>query len=202
MNKALNSLAAVAVVVVLSTAACTAGAPASATAAPGVPTFAGGPTTVPLTTSGSSNQPTATGAAVAPQVPICQAADTCQALDAVQMPLDCVKKVPYTNVLVPLGTKFEVQDQSGAFICDDTGTVVNGKEVVTCHGKELFSFQLKLTNAACNGANLQTDTGQCQQGYGYDAAKNCCSPASGGADGFAMVTVNLGGCPLPNSSKP
>jgi len=113
-----------------------------------------------------------------------------------------VKKVPYVNVLVPPGTKYEVLDKSGAFVCDDTGMVVNDKEVLTCRGKVLYSFQLKLTNASCDSGALQTGTGQCQEGYGFDAAQNCCAPVSAGSGGSTTVTINLPGCPTPMPSNP
>jgi hypothetical protein len=129
------------------------------------------------------------------QAPICQASETCAALNAEQIPLSCVKKVPYTNVLVPVGTTFEVLDQSGSFMCLDTGVVVNGEEVLTCHGTPLFSFQLRLTNAACSGSSLATGTGQCDNDYGYDSAQKCCAPSSTALAGSAVVTVNLAACP-------
>ncbi len=132
------------------------------------------------------------------EAPLCQASETCAALDAEQIPLSCVKKVPYTNVLVPVGTTFEVLDQSGDFMCLDTGVVVNGKEVLSCHGTELYSFQLRLTNTACTGTSLATGTGQCEDGYGYDAEQKCCTPLSGASTGSTIVSVNLGACPLPN----
>ena len=139
-----------------------------------------------------------TASNVVSEAPVCQASNSCEALDAVQIPLDCVKKVPYTNVLVPPDTTFEVVDSSGAFICNDTGVVVNGKKVVTCHGKQLSSFELTLTNPACGDTMLSTGTGQCQQGYGFDAAQKCCLPLSGAADGSTTVSVWLGACPVPS----
>ncbi len=132
------------------------------------------------------------------QAPICAASATCAALDAVQIPLSCVKKVPYTNVLVPVGSTFEVLDESGSFVCLDTGVVVNGKEVITCHGTQLYSFQLRLSNPACAGTDLQTGTGQCDVGYGYHVTQKCCAPVSVGSEGSTVVTVNLGACPGPN----
>jgi hypothetical protein len=129
--------------------------------------------------------------------PLCAAAASCAALNAEQIPLQCVKKVPYTNVLVPRGTTFEVVDASGDFTCTDSGVVVNGKEVLTCHGKELYAFQLKLSNPACSASTLPTDRGQCQPGYGYDASQKCCTPVGGDADGSTVVSVNLGACPVP-----
>ncbi len=133
------------------------------------------------------------------QAPLCAATASCAALGAEQIPVGCVKKVPYTNVLVPTGTTFEVLDQSGNFSCVDSGVQVNGQEVLTCHGTPLFAFQLKLTNAACAGTLLDTSTGQCQDGYGYDATAKCCAPVSDSSAGTATVTINLGGCPLPSN---
>ncbi len=163
---------------------------------PGVPVLGGGTNANPGTTA--PNEPAATLAnASAEQPPICAATASCAALNAEQIPLDCVKKVPYTNVLVPQGTTFQVVDSSGDFSCIDSGVVVNDKEVLTCHGKELYSFQLQLRNASC-GDSLQIGTGQCQDGYGYDAAQKCCAPAGTNGDGSTTVTINLGACPLPS----
>ncbi len=187
--------AAITILMVLLGAACSAPAQAP-TITPSIPQFVGGPTKeAPIVAP--SLQPTSTSNVVS-QAPVCQASNSCEALDAVQVPLDCVKKVPYTNVLVPPGTTFEVVDKSGAFLCNDTAVVVNGKKVLTCHGKELYSFELKLTNSACGGGTLTTGTGQCQEGYGYDAGQKCCAPVTGATAGSTIVRVQLGACPLPN----
>ena len=53
---------------------------------------------------------------------------------------------------------------------------MDGKNVITCTGKELWTYELKLTNSACAANALATGTGQCQEGLGYDAAQNCCAP--------------------------
>ena len=141
------SLAAVALLVAALAAACSAPAPVAPTSPPSAPTFSPPPTAQALATAAPAIQPTTANPVLAP---ICQASTSCEALNAEQIPLDCVKKVPYVNVLVPPGTNYEVLDKSGDFVCDDTGMVVNGKQVLTCRGKVLFSFQLKLTNAACD----------------------------------------------------
>lgn len=143
--------------------------------------------------SGSANQPQANAALA----PVCQSANTCQAPSSEQVEIGCVDKIPYTNVLVPADTQFEVVDKSGNFNCTDSGTVVNGKTVLTCRGKQLYTFDLKLSGSACGAANLTTGTGQCQAGYGYDSAQQCCAPVSGDTAGSTTVQVNLGGCPLP-----
>ncbi|HEX8993436.1 MAG TPA: hypothetical protein VF784_17280, partial [Anaerolineales bacterium] len=66
-------------------------------------------------------------------------------------------------------------DKSGDFVCVDSGVLPNGRDVITCHGKELYSFQLQLTNPSCKGTTLPTDTGLCDQGYGYDPTQECCA---------------------------
>ncbi len=109
----------------------------------------------------------------------------------------CVEKIPYTNILVDPGTTFEVLDKSGKYSCANSGQKIDGKTVITCTGKELFSFNLKLTNPACSGRNLITGTGQCQEGFGFDAAQGCCSPITGNKAGSVTIKVNLGACPLP-----
>jgi hypothetical protein len=132
------------------------------------------------------------------EAPMCQASETCAALNAEQIPLSCVKKVPYTNVLVPLGTTFQVLDDTGDFMCLDSGVVVSGKEVLTCHGAQLYSFQLRLSNTACTNSTLALGTGHCDEGYGYDATQRCCAPLTGGLAGSTTVSVNLGACPPLN----
>lgn len=196
MNKALVYLAAIALLVSLSMSACSVLTPGKSTAAPSI--SGGGLATELFRNSAPSLQPTSLGSGASQDVPICQASETCQAFDAEQIPLDCVKKIPYTNVLVPPGTKFEVVDKSGDFTCIDTGLVVNGKEVLTCHGKQLYSFELSLTNASCGASPLATGTGKCQDGYGYDVAQKCCTAIPSGTDGSITVRVNLGACPVPN----
>ena len=202
MNKTYYPIAAMAVLILLFAAACSAPAP---TAAPqqqaSAPTLDVQAPTEPPMPAPTTIQPAPQANNGGAQAPICQAASSCQALNAQQVQLECIKKVPYTNVLVPQGTKFETVDNTGLFVCNDTGQVVNGQDVITCRGKPLWSYNLKLTNAACGAGNLQTGTGQCQQGYGYDAAQQCCSPVTSGSAGFAMVTVNMAGCPEINNNN-
>ncbi len=181
MRKTPFMVAGIALLTILAAAAC---APAA--------------TSAPAANVPTANQP----AAAAPAVPLCKAATTCQAPVAELHKIDCANKVPYTNVLVPAGTNFEVVDKSGNFTCNDSGNVVDGKTVLTCYGTQLQTFDLKLTNGACGGAALTTGTGQCQQGYGYDAAQNCCAPTGGDQAGSTTVHVDLGGCPLPRVTLP
>jgi hypothetical protein len=148
------------------------------------------PAVVPTTQTFAPACQNAASSCVAPEVPPIDAANTY-----------CVKKIPYTNIPVPDGTTFEVLDKSGDYICADSGTFDNdGKRIITCHGRELYKFDLKLTNPACGVSNLQTGTGQCQDGFGFDAAQGCCAPLTSGGDaGSVVVTVNLGACPEPRN---
>jgi hypothetical protein len=179
MQRPTFSLAAIALLVTIAAAACSSATPAAQQ--PAAP---------------PANQQSA----AVQTAPLCQNAGTCKAPTAEFFQLDCVNKVPYTNVLVPPGTKFEVLDKSGDFKCSDSGALSKGKMVITCYGRQLYGFDLKLTGAACGASNLATDTGQCQQGYGYDAAQQCCAPVSGGSSGSTTVHVDLGGCPLPRGA--
>lgn len=134
--------------------------------------------------------------------PICQTGTSCQVPTAEQNQIECVNKIPYTNILVEPGTSFEVLDKSGDFTCNDSGMVVDGKSVISCFGRELYRFDLKLTNTSCGGANLQAGTGQCQEGFGFDAAQQCCAPMGGDSAGSVVVSVELGACPLPQILTP
>ena len=185
-------------VVTILGAACSS-APQQA-AAPSIPQSVAD-TPAPLATA-APNVPPPAPAGGGSLAPVCQGSASCVAPVAEQHQVDCVKKVPYTNVSVPPGTTFEVLDKSGNFNCADSGMVVNGKEVLTCHGTQLLSFDLKLTNTSCGGGTLQTGTNQCQQGYGYDAAQNCCAPVTGDSGGSTTVRVDLGACPLPQGVQP
>ena len=129
--------------------------------------------------------------------PACQAAASCAApavTDTVASDRYCVEKIPYQNILVDAGVTFEVLDPS-KLTCLDNGTMVDGKHVVECHGTEAWSSQVKFTNTACSTNSLTTGTGQCQEGLGYDAANNCCSPLTAGDAGSVTITVNMGECP-------
>jgi hypothetical protein len=193
-------------VLVAGTACAPAATPASApapgglaTQAPALPPTAAepaneAPPSAPTTASGAAQPP-----AAAQSAPLCQTTNACADAAAEQHEIGCVDKIPYTNILVAPDTQFEVMDKSGDFSCSDSGTSVDGKTVLTCHGKQLFSFDLKLTGAACSNS-LSTGSDQCQEGYGYDAAQQCCAPVEGQASGSTTVRVDLGACPLPRPS--
>src|SRR5688500_4417536 len=135
--------------------------------------------------------------------PACQTSSSCTAptlTDTEANNTYCVTKIPYQNIMAPAGTIFEPISKEGdpeffPLICDDSGTVVDGLNVFSCRGAELWTYDLKITPAAC-GATLETGTTQCAQGEGYDAAQNCCAPVSGDAGGAVTIKVNMGACPI------
>ena len=113
----------------------------------------------------------------------------------------CVKKIRYHNILIPQGTTFETIDSTGDFKCFDQNQVEDGKSIISCTGEELMTYQLKLTNSSCGGgSNLQTGTGQCQEGYGFDATNQCCAAVGTGSGGSTTIAVNIGACPGPQSN--
>jgi hypothetical protein len=134
--------------------------------------------------------------------PACQTSSSCTAptlTDTEANNTYCVTKIPYQNIMAPAGTIFEPISKEGdpeffPLICDDSGTVVDGLNVFSCRGAELWTYDLKITPAGC-GASLQTGTAQCAEGQGYDAAQNCCAPVTGGG-GSVTIKVNMGACPI------
>jgi hypothetical protein len=118
-----------------------------------------------------------------------------QVVDTVANETYCVEKVPYINILIDEGVTWE-ELAPDKLTCSDSGTVVDGKRVLTCHGTELWTSGLKLTNSACGASTtLVTGTGQCPDGFGYDATQVCCAPVTGGTEASTTINVNIGGCP-------
>jgi hypothetical protein len=181
--------------------ACGGGAPVEPAPAAEQP-----PTAEPPPAEPAPVEPTQPAEPVAPEptqpqyAPFCDAAPAECSAPTVEM-LDnkyCVEKVPYAIMSVPAGTTYESLDPD--MVCVDQ-MHSDGNLRITCHsvtGKELWSYDLKLCNGSCIAPALQMETGQCPDGYGYDAASMCCaapSPASG--DGCTTYKVDLGACPEP-----
>ena len=176
----------------------------------------GGPASVPEPTAAVEQSPavdpaspppaTATSAPVEPSpaqptqsqyAPFCQSAPSSCGAPTVTM-LDnkyCIKKVPYAIMSVPAGTTYESQDPD--LQCVDQ-MHSDGTMRVSCHsltGKQLWSYDLQICNSACSAPTLQTGTGQCPEGYGYDSFQSCCAaPVPASSDGCSMYQVDLGAC--------
>jgi hypothetical protein len=113
----------------------------------------------------------------------------------------CVERVPYAIMAAPAGTTYESQDPD--MECVDQ-MHNDGTLRITCHsisGKDLWSYDLKVCNSACSATSLEMGTGQCPEGYGYDAANQCCSaPAPSNSDGCTIYRVDLGVCQGANEN--
>jgi hypothetical protein len=194
MKKPTYLLLSMTVFVVLFASACSGAAPATQAAPPPVEVV---PTQAPVEVAPTAapEQPVATLQTFAPA---CQAPTSCatpEVKDTEAASTFCVDKIPYQNINVAPGTLFESLDPSGELKCQDSGTVVDGKSVITCSGKQLWTYELKFTNSACAANTLTTGTGQCQDGLGYDAAQNCCAPLTAADSGSVTIKVNMGACP-------
>lgn len=85
--------------------------------------------------------------------------------DTVAAETYCVTKIPYQNLLLDPGITFESQDPSGELKCADSGTDVDGKNVITCTGKELWTYELKLTDTANSSSTvIKVNIGACPAG--------------------------------------
>jgi hypothetical protein len=194
MKKTKLILMTMTVFVVLFASACGGSAPAETAAEAPVESQ-------PVVEAPAENQEVAPAQSFAPACQTTSSSCAAPALtDTIPNNTYCVQKIPYQNILAPAGTVFEPLPKTGdpehfPLICDDSGTVVDGMNVFSCRGAELWTYDLRVTPAGC-GATLQTGTGQCAEGQGYDAAQNCCAPVTGSSGGAVTIKVNMGACPI------
>jgi len=92
--------------------------------------------------------------------PACQVASSgCEAPTVTMLDNSyCVEKVPYAIMSLPAGTTYESEELD--FQCRDQ-MHSDGTMRVTCHsvtGKQLWPFDLRLCNSACNVQPLQAGT--------------------------------------------
>lgn len=102
----------------------------------------------------------------------------------------CVNGIPYTTYLVAKGTTYE--PSSTEFECTPAGEK-DGKDLVTCSGKPLFAFDLKVCMPPPVLPALNTDSGQCpSDAAGFDETNQCCAmppPPDAGCVVFATGTT-------------
>lgn len=160
------------------------------TLAPVAPTSTSAP---PVVQSVVPVTPPATTALSAPVCASDPLASACSAPVAEERDKFCVKKVPYTQIVLPVGTIWEPVDP--LLQCTDEG-IRGGMQVITCHSIQTnFSYDLKVCSSACSAnSTLTTGTGQCSQGYGFSAAGNCCWPVPTTDAGCALFKVDIGTC--------
>lgn len=103
----------------------------------------------------------------------------------------CIAKIPYTLVGITPGSTFEILDEG--MTCRDE-KVRGGVQQYSCTGEQLYSYEVKVCNAACAAPSLQTDSARCAEGFGYSAAAGCCWSTSALEAGCVIYKVDIGGC--------
>jgi hypothetical protein len=111
----------------------------------------------------AQQQPVATAAPVesAPTEAPASSGGTLVFPDTVASETYCVQKIPYQNLLLDQGMTFETQDPRGELKCTDSGTDVDGKNVITCTAKELWTYDLKITDANNASTVIKVNMGAC-----------------------------------------
>lgn len=148
MKKTKSILMLTAVFVVIFAAAC--GAPAAPATQAAAPAVQQPVVEQPAVQQPAAEQPTAEQPVTAPLV----------LTDTVASETYCVQKIPYQNIMLDPGATFESLDTKGELKCADSGTVVDGKNVITCTGKELWTYELKITTEAGSGV-MKVNIGAC-----------------------------------------
>jgi hypothetical protein len=131
MKKTNAILMLTAVFVVIFAAACSTPAPATQAAAPAVEQPVQEQPVVPANTEVAPAAPVENPAAEAPA----SSGGTFEYPDTIASETYCEQKIPYQNLLMDQGITFEPQDPKGELKCADSGTEVDGKNVITCTAK-------------------------------------------------------------------
>ncbi len=100
----------------------------------------------------------------------------------------CVDKKPYTVVALPQDATFESLNPQMSCILE---RVDNGKNMISCAGQELFSYDLKVCLPA---AASTADLGKCDPGTTFDSVNQCCQPDPPSGAGCTIFKVDLGAC--------
>jgi hypothetical protein len=100
----------------------------------------------------------------------------------------CVEKKPYTAVSIPQGASFE--SLSPAMSCIEE-TTSNGRAVISCTGRQLYSYPLKVCSPL---PVLESASEKCGADFSYDPAGQCCRPAPAADTGCVVFKVDLKAC--------
>ncbi len=151
------------------------------------PTFV--PTSIPTLTSVPTEQPAESVASPLPFAPACAAGVTIPVPVIQDIDKVCVRKVPYTSISIPQGATFESLDPGFSCLVEVTRS---GRTVLSCTGKQLLSFGLKVCQPAVISSE---DAGKCSTDATFDSANQCCmTPPREGA-GCSISRVDIRGCP-------
>jgi hypothetical protein len=131
---------------------------------------------------------------VVQEAPLCTTdplAGTCSTPKVGTLSKFCVKKLPYTLLGIPPASTFQPMDPT--LICKDEG--IRGEvRQVSCTGQQLYSYEIKVCDANCSGAQLETGSDRCPDGYGYSAEADCCWLTSTLEPGCVIYKVDIGSC--------
>lgn len=145
------------------------------------------PTTVP-TTAPTEIPPTIASTAIS-FAPACAANAVIPTPTVRETNKICIQKAPYTTLEIPDGATFESQDAD--FACNKQLSE-NGTTLISCTGKPLFSFDLKI----CQSPVLSSEElGKCSVDSTFNSANNCCVAIAPEEAGCRIVKVDIRGCP-------
>lgn len=128
------------------------------------------------------------------QAPVCTVdplAGACSVPKVTTLSKFCVSKIPYTVLGIPPSASFESLDAE--LKCKDE-KVWGGIRQVSCTGKELYSYEIKVCDTTCSAAPLETGSSKCPAGYGYSEAANCCWQPSTQEAGCTIFKLDISAC--------
>lgn len=123
-----------------------------------------------------------------PAPPICESGTACAAPVVEVRDRFCVEKVPYALLAAPGDSAYQALHPD---LKCTSQLHSSGELLITCTGAALTSYDLQVCNGACAPPTPVND-GQCPQGYGYDAAAQCCIPPQ--SPSCVTVRVDIGTC--------
>jgi hypothetical protein len=144
-----------------------------------IPTAIPSATLVPATESAASTLPFAPVCAAGISIPTPVVKETNKA---------CVQKIPYTALSIPEGAIFESLNPEFSCLIE---TTKNGKSIISCTGKQSFSYQLKVCVPPVVSS---ADSGKCDPSATFDSANQCCVVSPPNSAGCTTVKVDLRSC--------
>jgi len=100
----------------------------------------------------------------------------------------CVQKFPYTAISIPEGATFESLDPELVCVKETTS---NGKSIISCTGRQSFSYKLKVCVPPVVSS---VDSGKCDQGAIFESANQCCLAVPSDGAGCTLFKVDLRSC--------
>ncbi|MBC7878147.1 MAG: TIR domain-containing protein [Anaerolineales bacterium] len=126
-------------------------------------------------------------------LPVCQIEQTLSCDLPASQKLDefCVDNISYGLYRLPINTTFEVV--TPGFTCINEEVNSYGEPRISCTGPTNQNFEVSFCNSSCSNT-LDTESNQCQVGYGLDSAQGCCTALSTTNNSCVTETLTLLGC--------